>query len=507
MDFALVPDAEVFQFASVIAGPMTFTSLTFLIFFPMVFLLHWMSQKRAWQNSILVLASYFFYGWWDYRFCALMLFSSLVDYAIGMRIANAPNQTQKKVALWLSIACNLGLLGFFKYFNFFTESLVAALGDVGWTVHPMLANILLPVGISFYTFQTLSYSIDIYRDKLQPTRNLIDYLAFVSFFPQLVAGPIERATNLIPQFSRARTFSNEEAIAGCRLILWGFVKKLIVADRLATVVDAAYASPHDASGLTLFLATVFFAFQIYCDFSAYSDIAIGTAKLFRINLMRNFDYPYFSQSVTEFWRRWHISLSTWFRDYVFIPLGGSRGSTNRTNFNLMLTFVLSGLWHGAAWRFIAWGAINGTALVVEKSFSTAKPVTIRSNWQLPRLVVAIAKTSCTFLVICFSWIFFRADSLSAAFMILKKIIRSPFNDASLAALQATIEFHSRIESSLLIIIAFATCEWLNRTQANPLSAMKNWSTPYRWATYTLLIWGTLKFMITTRMNPFIYFTF
>ena len=352
---------------------MTFTSLTFLLFFPFVFLLYWLRPQQKWQNSILVLASYFFYGWWDYRFCLLMLLSSLVDYFIGIAVHATDDRRIQRRYLILSLISNLGLLGYFKYYNFFSDSLVSLLNQFGWSVHPVIAEVILPVGISFYTFQTLSYTIDIYRGKLEPTRNLIDYLAFVSFFPQLVAGPIERATNLLPQFTVKREFSRSEASEGGRQILWGFFKKLVIADRMAVGVDAVYDNLADASGVSLLLATIFFAFQIYCDFSAYSDIAIGTAKMFRINLMRNFAYPYFSQSVTEFWRRWHISLSTWFRDYVFIPLGGSRCWAPRVCFNLMVTFVLSGLWHGADWKFIVWGAINGAALVVEKVLMVQRP--------------------------------------------------------------------------------------------------------------------------------------
>ena len=338
-----------------------------------MFLLYWLRPQQKWQNSILVLASYFFYGWWDYRFCLLMLLSSLVDYFIGIAVHATDDRRIQRRYLILSLISNLGLLGYFKYYNFFSDSLVSLLNQFGWSVHPVIAEVILPVGISFYTFQTLSYTIDIYRGKLEPTRNLIDYLAFVSFFPQLVAGPIERATNLLPQFTVKREFSRSEASEGGRQILWGFFKKLVIADRMAVGVDAVYDNLADASGVSLLLATIFFAFQIYCDFSAYSDIAIGTAKMFRINLMRNFAYPYFSQSVTEFWRRWHISLSTWFRDYVFIPLGGSRCWAPRVCFNLMVTFVLSGLWHGADWKFIVWGAINGAALVVEKVLMVQRP--------------------------------------------------------------------------------------------------------------------------------------
>lgn len=483
---------------------MTFTSLTFLIFFPMVFLLHWLGKSRHWQNAILVFASYFFYGWWDYRFCALMLISSLIDYGIGIYVAGAKSDYKKRIGVGLSVICNLGLLGFFKYYNFFADNLVKVFGEFGWTVHPLIEEIILPVGISFYTFQTLSYTIDIYRGKLAPTRNIIDYLAFVSFFPQLVAGPIERATNLIPQFSKARKFEYAFAVAGCQLILWGFFKKLVVADRLASVVDAVYLDPSNTPGITLAIATVFFAFQIYCDFSAYSDIAIGTAKLFRIELMRNFNYPYFSQSVTEFWRRWHISLSTWFRDYVFIPLGGSRGSKFRTNLNLMTTFVLSGLWHGAAWRFVFWGAINGFSLIVEKAFGLQTKLDQATHHLRS---VAWLRTVLTFSVICLGWVFFRANHMNEAIRIVGKILMIPMRELNFSSFQLAIEFHSRIQSCAVILFAFVAMEWVSKNQFHPIEFTSKWPTPFRWATYTAIIWITMKLMLTSRVSPFIYFTF
>ena len=487
---------------------MTFTSLTFLLFFPLVFAFHWLRQSRRWQNSILVLASYFFYGWWDYRFCALMLFSSLVDYGLGQFVYNSKSDRYKRIGLTLSVVCNLGLLGFFKYYNFFAENLVKFASEFGWEVHPIIAEIILPVGISFYTFQTLSYTIDIYRGQLKPTRNLIDYLAFVSFFPQLVAGPIERATNLIPQFSQTRKFDYERAVSGCQCILWGFFKKLIIADRLASIVDAAYLDPMATPGTTLALATIFFAFQIYCDFSAYSDIAIGTAKLFNIDLMQNFNYPYFSTSVTEFWRRWHISLSTWFRDYVFIPLGGSRVSPIRTNINLMITFIVSGLWHGAAWRFVIWGAINGLAIVTEKSYKDAfNNVTNRYAAIFPPSARSVMATLATFTVICFAWVFFRATDVDSANFIVAKILLIPFYELKWDSIIAAINFHSRIPNTSVFLAIFLCLEWFTRKTPNPLQSVRALPLPIRWAAYTAVFWLTIKFMMTTKSNPFIYFTF
>ena len=482
---------------------MTFASLTFLLFFPFVFLLYWLKPQQKWQNSILVLASYFFYGWWDYRFCLLMLLSSLVDYFIGIAVHATDDRRIQRRYLILSLISNLGLLGYFKYYNFFSDSLVSLLNQFGWSVHPVIAEVILPVGISFYTFQTLSYTIDIYRGKLEPTRNLIDYLAFVSFFPQLVAGPIERATNLLPQFTVKREFSRSEASEGGRQILWGFFKKLVIADRMAVGVDAVYDNLADASGVSLLLATIFFAFQIYCDFSAYSDIAIGTAKMFRINLMRNFAYPYFSQSVTEFWRRWHISLSTWFRDYVFIPLGGSRCWAPRVCFNLMVTFVLSGLWHGADWKFIVWGAINGAALVVEKVLMVQRPKSDVPGGEndIPAVSVFV-RMGYTFIIICVGWIFFRAASVSSAWLILYKIASLPLMIAD----PASLVLEQAVRKGIWYLVVFVLIEWAFRRHLHPIVVAKL-PVAVRWTVYTIVIWATIKMMLVNAVNPFIYFTF
>ena len=482
---------------------MTFTSLTFLLFFPLVFLLYWLKPQQKWQNSILVLASYFFYGWWDYRFCLLMLLSSLVDYFIGIAVHATDDRRIQRRYLILSLISNLGLLGYFKYYNFFSDSFVSLLNQFGWSVHPVIAEVILPVGISFYTFQTLSYTIDIYRGKLEPTRNLIDYLAFVSFFPQLVAGPIERATNLLPQFTVKREFSRSEASEGGRQILWGFFKKLVIADRMAVGVDAVYDNLADASGVSLLLATIFFAFQIYCDFSAYSDIAIGTAKMFRINLMRNFAYPYFSQSVTEFWRRWHISLSTWFRDYVFIPLGGSRCWAPRVCFNLMVTFVLSGLWHGADWKFIVWGAINGAALVVEKVLMVQRPRSDVPGGEndIPAVSVFV-RMGYTFVIICVGWIFFRAASVSSAWLILYRIASLPLTIAD----PASLVLDQAVRKGIGYLVVFVIIEWGFRRHLHPIVVAKL-PVAVRWTVYTIVIWATIKMMLVNAVNPFIYFTF
>ncbi|MBU1036481.1 MBOAT family protein [Patescibacteria group bacterium] len=344
---------------------MLFNSLEFIIFLVIVFFIYW-KLKRKQQNFFLVLVSYVFYGWWDWRFLSLIIISSLVDFIVGRKIYQTEKKSSRKSFLFLSIFINLGLLGFFKYFNFFVASFQSLLASLGVPEISMTTlNIILPVGISFYTFQTMSYTIDIYRRKIEPTNDLLQFFAFVSFFPQLVAGPIERAANLLVQFGEKRIFKLNEAFDGCRQILWGFFKKIVIADTLAIAVNSVYKDLVNASGGQLLIATFFFAFQLYCDFSGYSDIAIGTAKLFGFKLMRNFSYPYFSRNIAEFWRRWHISLSTWLRDYLYYPLVYS--AKNKTRIwiytSTFITFVLIGLWHGAGWNYIAMGALFGFYLV------------------------------------------------------------------------------------------------------------------------------------------------
>ncbi|WP_348772825.1 MBOAT family O-acyltransferase [Aquimarina sp. MMG016] len=360
-----------------------------------------------------MIASYVFYGWWDWRFLSLIALSTVMDYFVGFRIYESTNKEHRKRWLWLSMVFNLGLLGFFKYYNFFIDSWIDMLSSFGyqsestWTL-----QVILPVGISFYTFQTMSYSIDIYREKLKPTRDFIAFAAFVSFFPQLVAGPIERATNLLPQFLQKRSFSYKTFSYGAKLMIWGFFLKLVVADRAAIYVNAVYNNVENHEGLSFIAATILFAFQIYGDFAGYSLIAIGTAKLFGFDLMTNFRRPYFSASVSEFWTRWHISLSTWFRDYLYIPLGGNRVVKPRWLFNLFITFLISGLWHGANWTFVFWGALNGIYLIAEV-------LLFKKDRK------GIFNVLITFILINFAWIFFRANSIEQALYIVKTIITSP----------------------------------------------------------------------------------
>jgi len=349
----------------------------------------------------------------------LIIISSVVDYYLGIKIFQSNNDKIRKRLLFISLAVNLGFLGFFKYCNFFIDSFVNLLAQFNFNIDTYTLNIILPVGISFYTFQTLSYSIDIYKRKMEPTRDVISFFTFVAFFPQLVAGPIERAKNLLPQFSKKREFNYQLARSGGRLVLLGFFKKIVVADSLAVLVNAVYNDPEGYAGIPMIVATVFFAFQIYCDFSGYSDIAIGISRFLGFNLMTNFRTPYFSKSLTDFWRRWHISLSTWFKDYVYIPLGGSRGTSFRVGINLFITFLVSGLWHGANWTFVAWGAIHGIILIMEKYFN--KNVNRQSS-----LFTRVISMIYTFLIVCFAWIFFRSNSISDAFY----IINNMFSDSA-----------------------------------------------------------------------------
>lgn len=487
---------------------MSFASIEFFLFLPLVFTIYYLHRGKAWQNTVLVVASYIFYARWDYRFCLLMLASSLVDYAAGLMIQSTQAPPRRKAVLIIALSGNLVILGFFKYFNFFVDSLIIGMSALGIDANTLTLQIILPVGISFYTFQTMSYTIDIYRGSFQPQRNLIDYLAFVSFFPQLVAGPIERAANLLPQFRSARAFSYPAAVEGCQLILWGLAKKMILADNLGGIVNTLYASPQHATGGSLALATVCFAFQIYCDFSAYSDIAAGVASLFGIRLMRNFAYPYFSQSLAEFWRRWHISLSTWLRDYIYIPLGGSRAGPSRTARNLLLTFIISGIWHGAAWKFIAWGALHGLYLVgglacrnslgIVKKSSAA---TVDANQPPNRLVTGLRIVR-TFLLVCIGWVLFRADNLGEAMTIYQRMASSVFGLGFYQDILQIIRQHAAIFALLLLA---GILEWKHRDRWNPLPIPQR-STLSRWATYTLVFWAILYFG-TRRTAEFIYFQF
>ena len=457
------------------------------------------------QNLLLLVASYAFYGWWDIRFCLLMLVSSVVDFFVG-RWMPGVGAARRRVLLATSLAANLGLLGYFKYLGFFVESAASLLQSFGVNASVPSLEIILPVGISFYTFQTLSYTIDIYRGKLMPSRDFLAYMAFVAFFPQLVAGPIERASNLVPQFERRRGFDYEQAVDGARMILWGLFKKMVLADSLAVIVDGIYGSPSAGTGPEFVLATGCFAFQIYLDFSAYSDIAIGTAKMLGIDLMRNFAYPYFSQSVAEFWRRWHISLSTWFRDYVFIPLGGSRRGRGRTAVAVLMTFVASGLWHGASWNFVVWGALNGLAIlpVILSRMSLVKvgPSHVPGGTgKLPSLSAA-GRMASTFAFICLTWVFFRAPDLEAAILILLRMIRDAARVECYSPAIVTL-WDNVLPVSL--VIGTMVVEWFTRQQSHPLRLLAL-PRAARWATYATLFW-LIAILGTRNEGAFIYFQF
>ena len=479
---------------------MLFNSIEFSIFLPLVFLLYWWLNKGRLriQNIFLLIASYIFYGWWDWRFLSLIVFSSFVDFIIGINIPKASGKYSRKALLLTSILVNIGFLGFFKYFNFFAESFANAFTLFGRPFEATRLNIILPVGISFYTFQTLSYSIDVYKNKIEPTKDIIAFFAFVSFFPQLVAGPIERATNLLPQFTQNRVFSYNKAIDGMRQILWGLFKKVVIADNCATFANSIFSNYTDQSGSTLLLGALFFAFQIYGDFSGYSDIAIGTARLFGFNLMRNFAYPYFSRDIAEFWRRWHISLSTWFRDYVYIPLGGSRGNTGMKIRNIFVIFIVSGFWHGANWTFIVWGALNAIyflPLMLAKVNRLNTDI-VAENRILPGPKEVLQMTI-TFGLTLIAWIFFRSASVLDAIAYIGNMFSLSF---------FSIPDFMGGKTTLLLIFIMLFVEWLQRKKQHALEfdglSIPVWT---RWSVYYTLVF--VIFWYGGNQQQFIYFQF
>ncbi len=395
---------------------MLFNSLAFAIFIVVFynFYLH-LQRSRTWQNAWLLAGSYLFYGWWDWRFLSLLWISTAVDYFVGRRMAATDDDGARKRWMLVSVCTNLGILGLFKYFDFFAESFAVAAGSLGWQVDPLTLGLVLPVGISFYTFQTLSYTIDIYRRKLEPTTSLLDFAVYVAFFPQLVAGPIERASHFLPQVARPRTISAGQIEAGLWLIIWGLFKKVVIADNVAGVANTVFNGYESYQGLDLVIGALAFTVQIYGDFSGYSDIARGLAKLMGFELMVNFALPYFSRTPSEFWRRWHISLSSWLRDYLYISLGGNRGGRYKTYRNLSLTMLLGGLWHGAAWNFVLWGAFHGLILCVYRPFEIRKrriAKAERAPAPLPvRMGMAFGAWAIFFVLTVIGWILFRAESV------------------------------------------------------------------------------------------------
>ncbi|MFC1734093.1 MBOAT family O-acyltransferase [candidate division KSB1 bacterium] len=482
---------------------MLFNTIDFAIFLPIVFILYWFVTPKhlKLQNFLIVVASYTFYGWWDWRFLSLIIFSTIIDYVVGLGLKRQENKAKRTFLLLTSILVNLGFLGFFKYYNFFLDNFISAFSFFGTEINANSLNIILPVGISFYTFQTLSYTIDVYKRKNEPTKDFIAFAAFVSFFPQLVAGPIERATNLLPQFYSKRTFNYDKAVDGMRQILWGLFKKIVIADNCAEYANLIFNNSNDYSGSTLVLGVLFFTFQIYGDFSGYSDIAIGTSRLFGINLMRNFAFPYFSRDIAEFWRRWHISLSTWFRDYLYIPLGGSRGNTFMKVRNTFIIFIVSGFWHGANWTFIVWGALNAIyflpLLLTNRNRSNLEIVAKGNN--LPSFK-EISGIFITFGLTVIAWIFFRAENIGHAFNYLSGIF-SP-------SLFSTPHFSGmrRALITILFVLIFICIEWNGREHQYAIAKFgENRNRLYRWSLYFILI--QLIFIFGGPQQNFIYFQF
>ncbi|RMH22291.1 MAG: MBOAT family protein [Acidobacteria bacterium] len=474
---------------------MLFNSFAFALFLPAVYVLYWSLQGRPLrlQNLLLLVASYVFYGWWDWRFLGLIVLSSATDYLVGLGLAHGDGPRRRRLLLGLSLAVNLGMLGYFKYEGFFVDSLVAALGAAGIELDVRPLRIVLPVGISFYTFQTLSYTFDVYRRRIEPTRDALAFFAYVSFFPQLVAGPIERARHLLPQFLRPRSFDLERAKDGLRQMLWGLFKKIVIADNLAPLVDEIFRTHPQQTAPALLLGAFYFTVQIYCDFSGYSDVAIGSARLFGFDLMRNFAYPFFSRDVGEFWNRWHVSLSSWFRDYFYIPLGGNRVARPRYLLNVLLTFVVSGFWHGANWTFVVWGLLHGLyflPLAIAGGRRRYPAVVAAGRW-LPRPREALQMAS-TFALVTLAFIVFRSASLADAVAYVHRLLTASW---------AAPTFHVGLPYAALL---FAV-EWLQRDKQHGLD-VAGLPRRGRWAIYYALVL-IMAFYANTGSVPFIYFQF
>lgn len=482
---------------------MLFNSINFALFLLLVFILYWFftNKNLKYQNILLLLSSYFFYACWDWRFLFLLIFSTLLDYFTGIKMSEAKNQKRKKFWFWLSITINVGFLGIFKYYNFFATSFATAISNFGFEVNPWTLKVILPVGISFYTFHGLSYVIDIYKDRIKPEKNFIDYSVFVSFFPLLVAGPIERATHLLPQIKQKRTFNYSNLIDGLKQILWGLFKKVVIADQCAEYANMIFNNSANYPGSMLLLGAVFFTIQIYGDFSGYSDIAIGVARLFGIDLLRNFAFPYFSRDIAEFWRRWHISLSSWFRDYLYIPLGGSKGSTWQKIRNTFIIFLVSGFWHGANWTFIIWGLLNWLYIIPSIVFKTNRTyinIVAEGKW-FPSLKDTLS-IILTFSLTVFAWIFFRSDTVGQAINFISEIFsptlfKLPYFD------NVTL-----LVTKIILVFIFILIEWIGREQQYAISKIFSGSSKLiRWSFYYLLLLVILFFAGSNQQ--FIYFQF
>ena len=477
---------------------MFFNSLSFAIFLPIVFLLYWfvLHKNKITQNTVLIIASYYFYSCWDWRFLFLLVFSTLLDYFSAIMMENSTSDKKRKFWLWITIGINLGFLGIFKYYDFFAQSFVDLLHGFGFQTNPVLLKLILPVGISFYTFHGLSYVIDIYYKRITAERNFIDYSLFVSYFPLLVAGPIERATHLLPQVKIKRHFDLQKAKEGVYQIIWGLVKKVVIADSCATYANAVFDNYETMNSLSLILGAVYFAFQIYGDFSGYSDIALGTSKLFGIDLLKNFNYHYFSRDIAEFWRRWHISLSSWFRDYLYIPLGGSQGGMWMKVRNTFIIFLVSGFWHGANWTYIVWGLINAIyflpLLLQNKNRSNMGE--IEMGWNVSSLKT-IFNILLTFGLTTLAWIFFRAKNMTEAIGYIQKMITDfHFNSQYLSNERYNFEL-------LFLVLVFVGVEWFNRSKIEPLSGKASW------AKVAIAIIALLALGVYSDYKEFIYFQF
>lgn len=479
---------------------MLFNSFAFICFLPIVFILYWYVFKtRRWQNFLIVIASYIFYGWWNWRFLLLIAFTSFCSFINGLLISKYEGKRNiQKVISASNIIINLLILSIFKYYHFFVDNLDVLLSNLGYHIDWVTMNIVLPVGISFYTFQALSYTIDIYQKKIKPTTNIIDFFAYISFFPQLVAGPIERATNLLPQFQIKRTFDYTKATDGCRQMLWGFFKKIVIADNCATIVNANWEHYQDIGGITLLIIGILFTFQIYCDFSGYSDIAIGCARLFGFNLMRNFNYPYFSRNIPEFWRRWHISLMTWFRDYIYFPLGGSHSSKLKTIRNIFIVWGISGLWHGANWTFVFWGLYHATLLAIYNALgiNTKYKHEAAHGKQIPN-IKEFVQIIITFFLTIIGWIIFRAESLKQA----ANYIYSMFTNYS-------FDPNKLYGKTIILCLTMTFIEWMQRDKQHPLQFPDNKLFNHRtvrWGIYYFIILSIIMF--AGKNQTFIYFQF
>lgn len=487
---------------------MLFNSINFIVFLIFIYTIYWSVDKRKLvvQNTLLLLASYFFYACWDWRFLFLLIFSISLDYFSGIKIENATTKKAKKAWLWISIVINLGFLGVFKYYNFFVDSFQDLVAGFGFEIHLWTINVVLPVGISFYTFHGLSYVIDIYNDKIKAEKNIVDYSLFVSFFPLLVAGPIERATHLLPQLKVKRAFDYSKTIDGLRQILWGLFKKVVIADQCAKHANLIFDQYTDYSGLTLVAGAVFFAFQIYGDFSGYSDIALGTARLFGVELLQNFSFPYFSRNISEFWRRWHISLSSWFRDYLYIPLGGGKGGLYLKLRNTLIIFLVSGFWHGANWTFIIWGLINALYIfpLIIFNVDVSDRNSVATGKVVPRFS-DLCKMVLTFFLVVIAWIFFRSSSVEMALEIVKKIFSSSFSHSSVVELYNLIIYEIGLTVFVLLLF-FILVEWSGRESKYALQhiGLKRGSYVRIGFYYLLLL---LIFIFGGQTQEFIYFQF